>query len=56
MVYESSLVLIKNMSITSKTKHPIKWEKKYQDGRTQVLANEESSKEGRLIGKWEQIK
>ncbi len=35
-----------NLPITNKTNHQTKGEKKVQDGRTQVLTNEESSKEG----------
>jgi len=34
------------LPVINKTKHPIKGENKEQDGRTQVLTNEESSKEG----------
>jgi hypothetical protein len=33
-----------NLPIVNKTKHVTKGEKKVQDGRTQVLAHEESSK------------
>jgi len=45
-----------NLPIIKKTKHPTKGEKKVQDGRTQVLANEESSKEGGLLQEQEQTK
>jgi hypothetical protein len=38
------------LSIINKTKHPTKGEKKVQNEKTQVLANEESSKEGGLLG------
>jgi hypothetical protein len=38
-----------------KTKHPTKRKKKVQDGKTQVLANEESSKEGEPLREQEQI-
>jgi len=44
------------LPIINKTKHTTKGEKKLQDGRTQVLANKESSKEGEPLGEWEQIK
>jgi hypothetical protein len=44
------------LPIINKTKHPTKGEKKLQDGRTQVLANKESSKEDEPLGEWEQIK
>jgi hypothetical protein len=44
------------LPIINKTKHPTKGEKKLQDGRTQVLANKESSKEGEPLGEREQIK
>jgi len=37
----------KNLAIINKTKHPTKGEKMTPDGRTHVLANEESSNEGR---------
>jgi hypothetical protein len=37
-----------NLLIINKTKHPAKGEKMEQDERTHVLANEESSNEGRL--------
>jgi hypothetical protein len=42
----------------SSIKHnaPKKGGEKLQDGTTQVLANEKSSKEGGLQGEWEQIK
>jgi hypothetical protein len=36
-----------NLLIINKTKPPTKGEKTAQDGRTHVLANEESSKEGK---------
>jgi hypothetical protein len=36
-----------------KTKHPSKGEKKVQDGRTPVLANQESSNDGRPLGEHE---
>jgi hypothetical protein len=35
---------------------PTKGEKKVQDGRTQVLTNEEYAKEGGPLREWEQIK
>jgi hypothetical protein len=38
-----------NLPITNKTNHQTKGEKKVQDGRTQVLTNEESSQEGGWI-------
>ncbi len=44
-----------NLPIIKKTKHPTKGKKKVQDGKTQVLANEESSKEGELLREQEQI-
>jgi hypothetical protein len=44
------------LPIINKTKHPTKGEKKLQDGRTQVLANKEFSKEGETRGEREQIK
>jgi hypothetical protein len=44
------------LPIINKTKHPTKGEKKLQDGRTQVLANKESSKECEPLGEREQIK
>jgi hypothetical protein len=34
-----------NLSIIDKTKHPTKGEEKVQGGKTQILANEETSKE-----------
>jgi hypothetical protein len=37
------------MPTMNKTKHPTKGKKKVQDGRTQVLANNETSKEGRPL-------
>jgi hypothetical protein len=43
-----------NLPIIKKTKHPTKGKKKVQDGKTQVLANEESSKEGELLREQEQ--
>jgi hypothetical protein len=48
--------MMKTMPIIDKTKHPTKGDKKVQDGRTQVLANEKSSNEGTLQREWEQIK
>jgi len=45
-----------NLQIIIKRKHPTKGDKKAQDERTQVLANEESSKDGGLLREWEQIK
>jgi hypothetical protein len=36
-----------NLLTINKTKHPTKGEKNVQDGRTQVLANKETSKEGK---------
>jgi hypothetical protein len=44
-----------NLPIIKKTKHPTKGKKKVQDGKTQVLANEESSKEGEPLREQEQI-
>jgi len=44
------------LQIIIKRKHPTKGDKKAQDERTQVLANEESSKDGGLLREWEQIK
>jgi len=44
-----------NLPIIKKTKHPTKGKKKVQDGETQVLANEESSKEGEPLREQEQI-
>jgi hypothetical protein len=38
-----------NENLSKKTKHPTKGEKKVQDGRTQVLANQESSNDGELV-------
>jgi hypothetical protein len=45
-----------NLPIINKTKHLTKGEKKVQDERMQVMAEEKSSKKGRLLEKWEQIK
>jgi len=43
--------LMKTCQFNNKTKHPKKkGEKKVQDGRTQVLANEEITKGGKLLG------
>jgi hypothetical protein len=54
------MIIVKNdenLPIINKTKHTTKGEKKVQDGRTQVLANEELFKRGRTArGTWEQIK
>jgi hypothetical protein len=46
-----------NLPIINKTKHlATKGKKKVQDGRNQVLANKETSKEGQITREWEQIK
>jgi hypothetical protein len=45
-----------NLSITNKTNHQTKREKKVQDGGTQVLATEESSKERGSEEELKQIK
>jgi len=41
---EKKLKIDENLPIINKTKHSTKEEKQLQDGRTQVLANEESLK------------
>ncbi len=46
---------MKTCQSLKKTKHPTKGKKKVQDGKTQVLANEESSKEGEPLREQEQI-
>jgi hypothetical protein len=48
--------MMKTMSIIDKTKHLTNGDKKVQDGRTQVLANKNSSDKGILQREWEQIK
>lgn len=42
--------ILENQPIINKTKHPTKGEKKVRDGRTQVLADKESSKESGPLG------
>jgi hypothetical protein len=50
------LLLDENLLPIDKTKHPMKGEKKIQDGTTLVLTNKESLKENESLEEQEQIK